>query len=62
MSGYEVARALRADPETAGARLIAISGYGQPKDRERARAAGFDLHLTKPVTPDDLQRVLADRE
>jgi CheY-like chemotaxis protein/two-component sensor histidine kinase len=61
MSGYDVARALRQDPAMANARLIAISGYGQPEDRERARAAGFDLHLTKPVTPDDLQRVLAER-
>jgi CheY-like chemotaxis protein len=58
MSGYDVARALRQDPHMANVRLIAVSGYGQPEDRERARAAGFDLHLTKPVPPDDLQRVL----
>jgi CheY-like chemotaxis protein len=62
MNGYDVARALRQDREMANARLIAISGYGQPEDRERARDAGFDLHLTKPVTPDDLQRILADKE
>jgi CheY-like chemotaxis protein len=62
MSGHEVARALRQDPATANVRLIAISGYGQPEDRERARAAGFDLHLTKPVAPDALQRALAGRE
>jgi signal transduction histidine kinase len=62
MSGYDVARALRQDPQMENARLIAISGYGQPEDRERARDAGFDLHLTKPVTPQDLQRILADKE
>ncbi len=60
MSGYDVARALRQDPALANVRLIAISGYGQPEDRERARAAGFDLHLTKPVSPEELQRILAD--
>jgi signal transduction histidine kinase len=58
MNGYDVARALRHDPALAGAKLIAISGYGQPEDRERARAAGFDAHLTKPVAPQDLQRFL----
>jgi CheY-like chemotaxis protein len=59
MSGYDVARALRQDPATAPARLIAVSGYGQPEDQARARAAGFDLHLTKPVDPGELQRQLA---
>lgn len=62
MSGYDVARALRQDPQTANIRLLAISGYGQPEDRERARDAGFDLHLTKPVTPEDLQRILFDKK
>ena len=59
MSGYDVARALRADPATAAARLIAVSGYGQPEDRENARSSGFDLHLTKPVDPIELQRRLS---
>jgi len=49
MDGYAVARALRARPQTAGAVLIAVTGYGQPSDRERALAAGFDHHLAKPV-------------
>ena len=40
-------------------RLIAVTGYGQPADRERALAAGFDAHLLKPVAPDALQRELA---
>ncbi len=59
MSGYDVAQALRQDPATAPARLIAVSGYGQPEDQARARAAGFDLHLTKPVDPTELQCRLA---
>jgi CheY-like chemotaxis protein len=58
MSGYDVARALRA---AGGPRvhLVALTGYGQPADRQRARDAGFDAHLVKPVDPDELARVLA---
>ena len=59
MDGYEVARRIRAD--LPGARLVALTGYGQPEDRERALAAGFDVHLVKPVDPDQLQRLLAAR-
>jgi CheY-like chemotaxis protein len=58
MDGYEVADTLRHDPATASARLIAVSGYGQDEDRQRSRDAGFDLHLTKPVDPMELQRLL----
>jgi CheY-like chemotaxis protein len=36
-----------------------MTGWGQPQDKERARAAGFDVHLTKPVQPDEVDRVLA---
>ncbi len=49
MDGYELARRLRAMPGTADAVLVAVTGYGQPDDRERARQAGFDHHLVKPV-------------
>jgi CheY-like chemotaxis protein len=49
LTGYEVARRLRADPDLAGASLVAVTGYGRDEDRERAREAGFDHHLTKPV-------------
>ena len=45
------AQALRGDPATASARLIALTGYGQEEDRRRAREAGFDEHLTKPADP-----------
>ena len=51
MDGYELARRLRAAPATSGATLIALTGYGQPQDRERSKAAGFDHHLEKPVDP-----------
>jgi PAS domain S-box-containing protein len=52
MNGYEVAHRLRAMPEMAAATLIAVTGYGQPEDRARALAAGFDHHLVKPVSLD----------
>jgi len=56
--GYEVASELRHDPETSTARLIAVSGYGQEEDRRRTEESGFDLHLTKPVDPMELKRLL----
>jgi signal transduction histidine kinase len=59
LDGYAVAAALRRDPATAKARLIAITGYGSDQDRERARQAGFDHHLTKPAEPEVLLRLLA---
>lgn len=60
MDGYDVARALRADPELRSAFLIALTGYGQEEDRRRALEAGFDAHLTKPADLDVLRRLLAD--
>lgn len=51
LDGYELAKLLRTMPETRQARLIAVSGYGQQKDRARSLSAGFDLHLVKPVDP-----------
>jgi PAS domain S-box-containing protein len=59
MDGNELARRLRAQPETAGAVLIAITGYGQEQDRQQTAAAGFDYHLVKPVDLDTLYAVLA---
>jgi two-component system CheB/CheR fusion protein len=58
MDGYEVAAALRRDPETASAKLIAVTGYGREEDRRKSKEAGFDLHLTKPVDPVQLRRLL----
>jgi CheY-like chemotaxis protein len=54
-----VAAALRRNPETARARLIAVTGYGSEEARDRARQAGFDHHLIKPADPADLLRLLA---
>jgi len=59
MDGYEVARRIRARPELAGLRLIALTGYGQDTDRARALAVGFDDHLVKPVETQRLQQVLS---
>jgi CheY-like chemotaxis protein len=58
LSGYEVARALRAEPATRGARLVAVSGYAQREDRDRALAAGFDAHVAKPVPLETLAGLL----
>jgi CheY-like chemotaxis protein len=60
-SGFEVARRLRAAPSGASVLLVAVSGYGRERDRQAAREAGFDLHLTKPADPDEVLRVLAQR-
>ena len=59
IDGFEVARRLRASARGAAMRLVAISGYGQPLDRKRAQAAGFDAHLVKPVDTDQLRMILA---
>jgi len=60
MDGAELARQLRARPETADAMLVAVTGYGQEADRARTREAGFDHHLVKPIDLDRLQAVLGD--
>jgi CheY-like chemotaxis protein len=59
MNGYEIARRLRAQPGSGAVRLIALTGYGQAGDQARARAAGFDDHLMKPVEWLELKRALA---
>ena len=50
MNGYEVARHLRGNGGTSNALLIAMTGYGQPEDIERSKVAGFDHHMTKPLS------------
>ncbi|WP_288378746.1 ATP-binding protein [uncultured Massilia sp.] len=59
LDGHELARRLRATPETANAVLVALTGYGQSDDRDRAREAGFDRHLVKPADLSELLRILA---
>src|SRR5205823_2257276 len=56
LSGYEVARRLRQQPQFAATVLIAVTGYGQESDRRQSADAGFDHHLTKPVNPAYLQQ------
>ncbi|NNG22151.1 PAS domain-containing hybrid sensor histidine kinase/response regulator [Telluria aromaticivorans] len=59
MDGKELARRLRAEPATAGATLVAITGYGQDSERAQVMAAGFDHHLVKPVDLERLEAILA---
>jgi PAS domain S-box-containing protein len=60
VDGLEVARAVRGDPALAGARLIALTGYGQAEDVRQAVEAGFVAHLTKPINIDQLLALIAD--
>jgi len=59
MNGYEVAARLRERDDLAATTLIAMTGYGQEKDKQRARQAGFDCFLTKPVDVSALNKILA---
>jgi CheY-like chemotaxis protein len=58
IDGYELIRRLKEMPDLRGARFVALTGYGQPADKERALRAGFHLHLVKPVSYEELARVL----
>ncbi|SAK86181.1 histidine kinase [Caballeronia pedi] len=62
MDGYELALALRAQPQHAALRLFALTGYGHSEDVKRAHAAGFERHFVKPVVLPDLIRVLNDNQ
>jgi len=57
--GYELARRLRCSASREGVLLVALTGYGSPEQRARALEAGFDLHLVKPVEPDQLAALIA---
>jgi PAS domain S-box-containing protein len=64
LNGYEVARRVRASDWGAGLCLVAVTGWGKEEDRVRAREAGFDHHMTKPVAPgaiESLVECLAER-
>ena len=56
--GYEVARRLRDMPATSECVLVAVTGWGQEDDRQRAREAGFDRHIVKPVDPAQIDLIL----
>jgi PAS domain S-box-containing protein len=60
MSGYEVARALRADASAVNAALIAVTGWGQDADKERAKEAGFTHHFVKPISEEALRLILTE--
>jgi CheY-like chemotaxis protein len=55
LSGYEVAQALRKESWGQTIKLIALTGWGQERDRQEALEAGFDHHLTKPIDPNELE-------
>ena len=62
MDGYEVARQLRTDVASHNMTLIALTGYGQEADRQRALAAGFDSHLVKPLDMDVLVNTIISHQ
>lgn len=60
MDGYAVARAFRAHRALQDTYMVALSGYAQPEDLQRAREAGFNRHLAKPTNPEVLARLIAE--
>ncbi|WP_424362485.1 ATP-binding protein [Methylocystis parvus] len=61
INGYETARRIRAMPGCRETTLVALTGWGGWQTRERAKAAGFDLHMVKPASVEDIERALAFR-
>ncbi|BDT60312.1 hypothetical protein MasN3_38060 [Massilia varians] len=59
MSGHELAKVLKGQPRSAGALLVAVSGYGQEQDRRMSLQAGFAAHLVKPVVAEELLATIA---
>lgn len=59
LDGYQVARAIRQTPGLEGVHLIAMTGFGSDGAKEKARQAGFDSHMTKPIEPEALERLIA---
>ena len=62
LDGFEVARRLRASPDTQDALIIAVSGYGQDEHRRQTREAGFDVHFVKPVSIETILQAIAERQ
>jgi CheY-like chemotaxis protein len=62
MNGYEIVRRLRREQGARHPLVVAVSGYGQDEDKRKAREAGFDTFLTKPVHPKDLAELLASEK
>jgi CheY-like chemotaxis protein len=59
MSGYEVAASVRREAWGGGTLLVAVTGWGQPSDKQQAKTAGFNHHLTKPVNLEHVEQLLA---
>jgi PAS domain S-box-containing protein len=59
LDGYELARRVRRDPVAGRMYLIAVTGWGQENDRQRAQESGFDAHVAKPTDPEEITRMLA---
>jgi len=62
MDGYELAVALREQPQHAGLRLFALTGYGQADNLKRSLAAGFERHFVKPVALQELVNAMNDNQ
>jgi CheY-like chemotaxis protein len=60
MDGYELAREFRKNPKLERVFLIALTGWGQPDDRQRTREAGFDVHVVKPVDAEALRKLMRE--
>jgi CheY-like chemotaxis protein len=60
MTGYEAAQRIRRSEWGTEVLLLAITGWGQKEDVERATRAGFDFHLTKPADPERVEKLLSD--
>ena len=60
LSGYELAPQLRSLPGLEDVSIVAVTGWGQPEDRRRTQAAGFDEHLVKPPALDAIQRLCSE--
>jgi CheY-like chemotaxis protein len=60
VDGYEVCRTLREQPGGDAMSIVALTGWGQESDRRRTQEAGFDDHLTKPIEPAQVERLLAE--
>lgn len=60
LTGYEVARRLRATAITADTKLAAVTGWGTDEDIARSKDAGFDIHFTKPITPAEVVKFIQE--
>lgn len=61
LNGYDVATEIRKLPDFKNTLLVALTGYGRARDHEKAMEAGFDIHLVKPLDPDELLRAVAEK-